>query len=377
MTENKPEQFELPMPATDPREGWTSASNARADGLCVGRHYAQRGLPDLPRDEDDDASSGTKVHNALATRNPVALQENEHKTYDLCLEVEQVAVSQFFGTESDDLMTVAEERYWVVIDGTLKHSAQVDRVYRSKSKALIVEYKTLPGDHQVASSNEQARDGVCLVHGNLLVNLIGVVVIQPMITMKPEICTYNADQIKVATALMFDRVRASNALGGKRTAGDVQCKWCRAKHQCLEYEQFAAGQLPAMTTFVDSPVATWTPEQCGVFLERLDVANRWLKECKEAIRRRIEAGQLPGWKIGEGDRMSKVTDMLQLHQRCKALGIPDEEFLQLCSPNKESLTKLVRKATSTKGKGLLSEMDKLLEGICTEDRKKGSIERVQ
>ena len=388
MTNNSktPEQFELPhMPAKpDPRLGWTSASNARADSLCAGRHRAQAGLSDLPS-EDGYAEHGQAIHEALAKRDPAGLSEAALQTYERCLEIEDKAVKQFFGDEAADLMTIAEERYWVVLDVSLddpakrklSHSAQADRVYRSRTKALVVEYKTLPGDHPAASSNEQLRDQVCLVHGNLLVTTIGCVTVQPLVTMSPEICTYNAEQIKTATNLMFDRVRASNKAGALRAAGDIQCKYCRAKHQCAEYAVFVTAALPVMSSFVDSPLDTWTPEQCGVFLERYKTAEQWLEQAKLAIRRRIEAGELPGWQIGEGDRKFEVTDMSALAERCASLGIPNAELIGVCKPNKEGLTKLVRQVTSTKGKGLASQMDKLLDGVVGTERKQGSIERVK
>jgi hypothetical protein len=377
---NTSEQFELPIPKIDIRAGWTSASNAYADTLCVGRHLAQKGLPELPA-SDDYATHGNAIHAALATRDPSKLEESQLQTYERCLEIESKAIAQFFGDEAADLMTIAEERFWVVIDSAedgrkLKHSGQVDRIYRSRTKALLLEYKSLPGEHAAASSNEQLRDQTCLMAGALLVTNIGTVVVQPLVSMNPELCIYNADQIKAASALMFDRVRASNRVGGKRTAGEAQCNYCRAKGQCVPYQQFAAGQLPAMVEFVDSPVDTWTNEQCGVFLERVSTAEKWLENAKASIRSRIEKGELPGWKIGEGARKFEVTDMAELAGRCEALGIPNVELLKLCTPNKEALTKQVRTVTKTKGKGLTAEVDKLLNGIVGNERKKGSIERV-
>lgn len=378
-------QFELVLPTPDVRGGWTSASNATADTLCEGRHQAQVGLPDLPR-EEGYAEHGTAIHEALATRDPSKLSEAALQTYERCLEIEEMAVKQFFTEEErQDLMTVAEERFWVELVrnpdkpdlGKLKHSGQVDRVYRSKTKALVLEYKTLPGEVASAASNEQLRDQVCLVSGNLMVTNIGAVVVQPLVTMKPELCAYNAEQIKAARAIMFDRVRASNRPGAKRAAGNVQCLYCKAKFQCKEYATFAAGQMPVMQSFIDAPVATWTAEQCGVFLERQKSAREWLDGALAQIRDRIERGELPGWKIGEGDRKFIVTDMTTLFNRSVQLGISEDEFMNLCTPNKEQLTKLVRKVTNTKGKALTQEVEKLLNGICADERKRGSIERVQ
>jgi hypothetical protein len=380
MIENNHQDKELSVvaPTADERAGWTSASNATADGLCVGRHNAQRSLPELPStpDEIEARDNGLQIHAALASRDPAKLEESQLNTYERCLEIEEKAVKQFFGEEANDLMTVAEERFWVFIENKYRHSAKVDRVYRSKTKALVLEYKTLPGDHATSSSNAQLRDQICLVHGNLLANEIGGLVVQPLVTMTPELVVFNAETLSSAITEMFARVTASN-LGSERTAGPIQCAFCRAKFLCPAYEKFTAESMPMMNTFVDSPVDLWTAEQCGVFLERCGMAEKWLDAAKFAIRRRIEAGLLPGWKIGEGDKNFKVTDMNELSIRIGALGISHVDFIKICHPNKEAVTKLVRAATKTKGKGLAAEVEKLFSGICADERKRGSIERVQ
>ncbi len=171
----------------DPRLGMTSASNAQSDSLCEGRHQAQTAARELLAIKSRPyAEFGTAVHRALALQKPDGLDDEQHKVYELCQEVEAYLLSQYFGLCAAEAQEKCwrHHRLWQAF-GEFNHSGELDVAYRLGSKVLIIEYKTLYGDVAVPSRNMQLRDQAVLVWKNFfLIDEIAVAVDQPFITLK-------------------------------------------------------------------------------------------------------------------------------------------------------------------------------------------------
>jgi len=371
---------------TDERRGGTSASNAQADSLCPGRHLAQRGLPET---SNGDASYGTRIHAALSTQDPSNLTLEERETYDACLAIEAEQVKKFFGAEfAKDVKTIRENggetRRWVKVPAVaggpivFEHSCQCDVVHRTVQRALIVEYKTLAGDVPVSSKNLQLRDQQCLVRGSLLIQGdIGVVVVQPFVTRNPDICVYTAEDTMQATLEMFDRIRASNNPKSLRVAGEDQCKYCRAKFHCLEYQQWASAMVPALAR-LEVPAAQWTAEQRSIFLSRAPIAEKWLEETKAAIKAGLlqDPNFAPGFTLKAGNTIETVKDPQECFNRFLGLGGKPEQFMQAVKVGKTALKEAVHVATDKKGKALDKVIEDMLQGITERKQNSPSIVKV-
>lgn len=367
----------------DDRGSWTSASNAYADSLCPGRHLAQAGLPDIVRDY---AESGSRIHAALASGDASALSLAERETFDACKEIEAQKLKEFFGdAEVKSYREGGEfDRYYVRIprsdnqQGFYEHSGKPDVVHRTANRALICEYKTLAGDVPESSKNLQLRDQQCLVRGKFMIQgEIGVVVIQPLVTRNPDICVYTVDDTMQATMEMFDRVRASNNPKSLRVAGEVQCKFCKAKLHCLEYQKWASAMVPALAK-LEVAVADWTAEQCASFLMNEGVARQWLEETKDAIKSRVKAdpNAVPGWTLKDGATREIITDAQECHARFLALGGTPEQFLKTVSVGKTALKEVLAQATGLKGIALVNKIKQLTDGIVERKQNAPSIVKV-
>lgn len=340
---------------TQPDRGeYTSASNAAADALCAGRHNAQKGIPDVT---SDDAAFGNMLHGALAVGSPEGLDARQEDLYLSCLEIEKKVLVQFFGQEIAGITPkpACEKRHWVAFKDGLRHSAQIDRVHRKGTKVLIIELKSLTGEIPESPKNLQLRDqAVVFDASNSLVSEIGVVVIQPLVTHSPELCVYGREDLNRAANELHARVKASNDPNAKRTAGEVQCKFCRASAQCPEYNAWASQMLPAPKTLVDVPVASWTPEQRTVFCNNYDVAQKWLDKAWAEMEKgaATDPSFVPGYALVPNSPRSKIVNLDEVFQRMSALGVTSEQFIAKTGITKEALTELVRTASKKKGKEL-------------------------
>lgn len=363
------------------RGGWTSASNAAPDRKCEGRHLAQKGMPDV---SSDDARFGNEIHDALKLGTPSKLNTQQLSVYESCVEITDNLMTKVFGAEKAKASVYRERRFWckvLAVPGDkakvpkrYEHSGMLDFVARLGPKALIIEYKSLPGDIEESPTNDQLRDQVVLAAGNLVLSEAVTAIVQPLVTHDPDLCLYNSDAIKKAEQEMYVRVRKSNNPNAKRVAGPTQCKFCLARNTCQEYQTWAASLVPETASVAGVPVASWTPEQRAHFLNMRGVAQKWLDECTDEMKRLIteDAAAIPGWSLREGNKIETVNDPQELFTRFNALARPWAEkeqadlltlYIQCVKVHKEDFESLLRKVSDLKGKGLKAKMDSLLEGI--------------
>lgn len=351
---------------TQLRGEYTSASNAQADALCAGRHMAQKGKPDI---RTSDADFGTAIHKALAIQDSAGLDMEQEDIYESCLKIEKNVVAQFFPELAGTVLTpLRETRMWVGWENW-KHSAQLDVAYRHQTKALIIEYKTLPGEVAESPKNEQLRDQVCVCYANTpLLEMIGVAVVQPLVTHSPQICVYKKDDIEKAMNYLYVRVRRSNDPNAARTAGPVQCKFCRAKPDCKEYAAYASSLSVTpiikkiQPSILASPVSSWTPDQRSIFMDHLSFMQSWMETCKSEIKQKLKEDpeSVPGYKLKEGAKRSTIINPQLVYDAFLAAGGTSQQFMTCLEISKTDLKASLREAKKLKGKALDNELDAII-----------------
>jgi hypothetical protein len=335
-------------------------------------------LPDIAT---EDAAFGTQIHDALAKQDSSGLDGEQLKIYEQCVEMVEKLTEQFFGPEANDLKRWVEQRFWVKIKGQWEHSGKPDLVLRSPTKALAIEYKTLPGEVGGVAENAQLRDQIVFAGRHLLADVVGGAIVQPLVTMSPSIVLYDKDSIAKAEAEMFARVEASNTPDAPRVAGESQCKFCKARHECKEHQRLVAVSVPAlpMHELALVSVKDWTPEQRAQFCEAMPIATKWIEEVKKQIKASLTENpeSVPGYKLEPGDMMRPISDPEALHQRFVAAGGNSADFLKCVEVGKGDFEKAVRAATGLKGKGLKAKMDELLSGLTEDKQKDASIAKAK
>jgi len=353
-------------PDKNSRGRWTSASSAQADALCNGRHLAQRDMPDI---KTEQAETGNRVHAALAKDNqaePHGLSLEDGELFDRCVAIENKILQQYFGTNGDAMTAkpVREKRYWVNwLKNKLEHSGQPDVVYRRGAKVLIIDYKTGRDEVTESPRNMQMRDlAVAVWINSPLLQEIAVAIVQPWVTGEPELCVYKEADIRRAIDEMLVRVSASNNPASARVAGELQCKYCRAKSKCSEYQKWATAIVPVGDKgIVDVPVSDWTPDQCAIFLNGLGRAEKWLADCKTSMKEllKLKADSVPGWTLKPGMRRETITNAQEVFGRFNKLGGTLEQFMDCITVGKTKLKERVASVTKEKGKALEKSLNAL------------------
>lgn len=366
------------------RGTWTSASSAAADELCQGRHIAQRGMPER---KTDDSDFGDKVHEALKTDDPSKLDHEQLKVYEQCVEIRGRMIDKYFGNDAPNVKVSKERRFWCQIlakpgdksptPHRFKHSGQVDWIARLGKRALIVEYKALPGDVASSPTNKQLRDQVVLAAGEMVLSEVATVVVQPLVTQNPELCVYQAEHIKRAEAEMFTRVRNSNNPDAPRTANATSCKFCLARDHCAAYQVWVTAMVPKSEIIAATPVEQWTPEMRSHFLTMRPAVEQWLKECYSKLKALMkeQPTAVPGFKLKKGNTVTEINDPQELFNRfaiiAKDWAAKEADpqaaimaaFMKCVTIGNGDFEKVVRMVTGLKGKALESAVDKLREGL--------------
>jgi hypothetical protein len=344
----------------------TSASSAQADSLCAGRHLAQQRFPE--EQSSSDSIYGTRVHDALASQKDDMLNPDQQSTYEACNAIVQKILPQFFGQDIKDALAIPtrEKRFWLTWADGLKHSGQLDAIYKRATKALIVEFKTLNGEIAESSRNMQLRDQAVLLDFNVpLLSEVGVVVVQPLVTHSPEICVYKREDLLRARNELYARVNASNNPTSPRKAGEIQCKFCRARSGCPEYNAWAGREVaatPETESLIEKPVFQWSPAERTVFLDRAGVIEKWIDNCKMELKKMLKADPeaVPGYELKPGATKGTIINPQAVFDNFSKVGGTLDQFMKCVSVTKSALEVEVRTVTKAKGKKLEDAVDAII-----------------
>lgn len=359
------------------RGDWTSASAAEYDSLCPGRHLAQRGLPDT---KNADAEAGDRIHEWLASpaseRSKLELPAEELETAEACAAIEEKVIGTWLYA-GEELRVEREQRLWVDF-GELRHSGKPDVVYVQGERALILDYKTGRNEARMSSANMQLRDLAVLVSSCYGVKEVVVGIVQPWVTHEPELCRYTFHDLAGSMADLEDRVKASNNPKSERVAGEVQCRYCRAKSTC---DAFAGASLPAASNNGPVPAAERLVESIqamsgGRLGQFLGLARLAAETAEKEVRTRLEKGVVViGWQLKPGRLTEKITNAQAVFERFVLMGGTTEQFMPAVTVTKGKLKDQARAVTGEKGKALEARLSGLIEGATESKQSAPVLER--
>lgn len=346
----------IPGTDIDSRLGLTSASNAEADALCLGRFLAQQGLPE---ESSEDATSGSRVHAAMAGL-AIELSSQEAHTVERAQEIERAVVEAMFEVPPTP---VREQRLWT-FDAKMQrlHSGQLDAYWLGDDgHALIEEIKSLFGDVEQSASNLQLRDQAALLWEQEGCSRVTVFVNQPWVTSRPALVTYTTEDLTRAHSEMITRVERSQMPGQPRIAGEKQCQYCLARSVCPE----AQATVRTLATLYTHEIA---PDDLLKMLELVGPAKKVIAALEGRAKRLLEENPdiLPGWMLEDGAAPRKVTDPQAAFQKLSDVLTP-EQFAGCCTVKISELENVFKKVlaekTGLKPKDCLNQFSHRLEGI--------------
>lgn len=340
---------------SDPRKGKPSASGIERLAACPGSWNLESKLP--PEPESEDASSGTRIHAALAGDGGTwKLTESECDTFLACKRLEVETRVTIFGNSASEAVH-REHRLWL---GDA-FSGQYDFLAVSGTKALLLDYKTGRGEVASADGNLQLRSlAVLVAQHNPELTEIMVGIIQPWASPQVSLCKYTSAALEMATEELKSILAHSLHPKAERIAGEKQCKYCRAKAHCPEARNTALVAFEAP----EQSVVLLTPDELGDYLGRIALAETIIDALKTEAKSRLEKGEkVTGWKLKPGSKNSTITDPQSLFNRFAAKGGTVEQFMRAINVAKGKFEIVLKEATQIKGKDLDREVDSMLSGI--------------
>lgn len=283
---------------------------------------------------------GTRIHEALEVRDPSGLyDEFEMELYEKCVKAEDKLVADFFGDEEyerhNELSTDIPLNAGLEISGT----GDVLCVSKSRTKGLMIDYKTGQMKVDDAERNLQAK-----AYKNGAYNLFPEMEVLRFIFLAPQIDLINWFDF-VPETVPFDRQEITPIVGNAKRVrekwklgtieeSDVspceQCTWCRHQTYCPGVHGVISrvGDAAGFHVPADLSGETDDPE---ILAQRYTVAKLLeplVEKFKvDAVAAAQEGEVLPGWELRSMGCKKLAVDNEQFYEYAVAHGIQLKDLL--------------------------------------------------
>ena len=354
---------------TDERKGKPSASGMQRIMKCEACQPLSNQLRldgKLPEDTpSDDANFGTAVHAVLAS---LALGE------DVCHYPRQIDAAcqlwdqaQRFQPDGDARLVV-EKRIWSHCGD---FSGMFDLVWLMDESAVLIDYKTLHGNHPPAHINWQLKTGAVLLRQNYGVSSVKAVLLQ---TMKaPSVAEWDELEIEEFEEEIQQRVWRRDRdpwRAGFNPHPDL-CPHCPARLSCPAHHHMI-GQ--AMAT---DAITTATTARLSEFLRACEVVDVHKKAALAEMERRLKDGETDDhFTLAPGTTKRKITSVPTLVNRLIAEGVPMKDALSAMSMSLGDAEALLKSATGLKGGEFAEKMREISEGCIEKPEPELKLKRI-
>lgn len=292
----------------DPRFGKSSASRLHIVVNCPGFIQLWDSLKmegQSLREDSPDASFGIQVHAAWAGNlSELSLSERQQLVKQKADRIRARLIQEVFGCVAP--ITFAETRFRLFDKArSVIHTAQIDWAGHVDGKWLVLDLKSLYGDVEPPDQNWQLlSQATCIGDDDDVRNMNGVAeikeitcgIVQPLITLKPELVRYTAHDLARAKLTILKKLDEAAAPNAPRIPG-LHCKWCPASSYCPE----SAADLMAVTHRYSLGVEHLNPTMVANILPHLPALEKRIKDFKDRAKKLAEQNMLPGYGIKEVD----------------------------------------------------------------------------
>lgn len=283
----------------DCRKGRPSASAAKENTLCNGRH--QMCLP-LPDESTPHAIDGTAQHFRMENPKFKIRKDLIPATVTAAEQRDHIIGLVWNDWETNPPEVFLEQRLWYRGD---RYSGQADYVGIRDRKALVIDYKFGRGKVDPAPENKQLLWLAILIDFHYDVDQVTVAIVQPH-SGPPTLHTYLRREILSKKKKVLQIVRSIASPHARLKAGDVQCRYCRAVNICPEIE----GKRGALSKIDIGKVKALTNAHLRSILPTLSsvkmLCDKLEAEAINRLRERPEA--LKGWEVKMSKGRREVID---------------------------------------------------------------------
>ena len=272
----------------DCRKGRPSASGAKENTLCHGRH--QMCLP-LPDESSPYSIDGTAQHFRMENPKFKIRKDLIPATITAAEQRDHIVGLVWNDWEKDSPEVFLEQRLWYRQN---KFSGQADYVAVRDGKALVIDYKFGRMKVDPARDNLQLLWLAILIDFHYDVDQVTVSVVQPYCGI-PTLHTYSRMDIAHLRKRVMRVIRNIDNQHAKLRPGDVQCRYCKAVNICPEI----AGKRDTISKLNLGQVTELTNAHLRGILPSLSAVRMLCDKIEaEATDRLIERPELfEGWQV--------------------------------------------------------------------------------
>jgi hypothetical protein len=372
------------MSYVNPFQNVPSASKLHRVLECLGSHQAEFAAPQVEEDTTE-ANIGNEVHAILAgelTEDNASVEAVQ--TAEMC---ERQVCSLLAEWGHDDNNKLSEKRYGLtrlggVVEVTESTKADViftgqfDRLYISGTHGLLIDFKSLRGDHATAIENPQLMSLAVLVAKKHKLTDVRVALVQPM-KGKPTTADFNANGLKLAESWLFAALDAEMEAGPDDLRAGDWCKYCKARYGCRKFQEAAIQEVeaiePATIAGMDGETqrkAMWARAldlpavRLAAAMNGLAMVKRYVAAIEGVAKARAENDPefQQFFTLREKKGRRSITDVTKVFAACESHGVTAEQFTALCSIGLGDVKQLLKDATHSKGKALDNLHDAVLTG---------------
>lgn len=366
----------------DERFGVPSASAMRRISNCPPSFKLASYFQDPGSDE---ATTGDRIHAALETLNTEGLAADDLQTYEMCLDQKNELLNNWIGEEMD-YQVFKEVRLGLTTLGLvrdvtpkttwkLRFSGKADFVAVYGEGALIVDYKTLHGDHDHASENDQLRALAVLVALRHGVTKVRVAIVQPW-KGKPTVADFDKPALDAATAWLYDTLHREEVSTPDQANPGDWCHYCPARVKCEAFTRQTLSTVETATINLpgDDEVGRKAMFARAAELSDSELAARyrglkWISWYVNAVQGNVRMRAAEGGEFAEkyfqlkkGKPKESIEHVDIAFQNLSEIGVTAQDFTAACKTTKKAVNALVRKATGQKGRELEQTVKRCLEG---------------
>jgi hypothetical protein len=355
---------------TDERKGKPSASGMQRImecAACLPLTNQLRREGKLPEDKgSDQANFGTAVHEILELLAlgvmPVGFDQKH-------IEAAMPLWDQAQKFEPDyQAATAVEERIW---SNCGEFSGMFDLVWIGFESAVLLDYKTLHGNHPPANINWQLKTGAVLLRQNYGVSSVKAVLLQ---TMKaPSVAEWNEIDIEEFESEIQGRLwnRDRDPWRAGFNPNPNLCPHCPASLSCPAHHHLI-GQ--AMAT---DAITTATTPRLSEFLRACEVVDMHKKAALAEMEHRLFMGETDiHFTLAFGATKRKITSVPTLVNRLIGEGVPMKSALSAMSMSLGDAESLLKKATGLKGSEFAEKMREISEGCIEKPEPELKLKRI-
>ena len=380
----------------DPRRGLPSASSLERLHNCPGSWLATKDMPD---ESNADSEAGTRIHRALETGDMTGLSADEEQTADLCdIQAGQVMADWLAQSTNPEFHTFKEQRLGLtriggVVDVTddtkadLVFTGQADLIVIDGNRGLCIDFKTGRSEVESAKANLQLHGLAVMAARRWRLESVRVAIVQPWAG-PASVADFDSETLKESRYWLMEVLKeVKDATPNDLNPGDW-CKYCKAKAVCPALRSVALEPVEHMALTLPADDATaraalfarameMTPQTLTALYRGLKLVGWYQAAIEGAMRKRVEEGEIPGYRMKPGQMREKINDVSKVWAKCEGLGVKAHVFTGACSVTKDALKTLLRDATGLKGKSLESTIKDVLQGATESKETAQTIEEVK